>query len=158
MSLRQTDGNSGDRDVEELLRAARAAFVARADAAYDFDAGLADVRTRARASVYGHIDRLASMLTLVDRQGSNLAFDHVQRAREVLFELRSRVSDRRMSPTQRSVLLAQIGDHLMTADAILRSESGASLADAMQARLAELGPVPVDALGEFEALRTSCMG
>ena len=170
MSLRQTDGNSdgnfdgnsggnsGDRDVEELLRAARAAFVARADAEYDFDAGLADVRTRASASVYEHIDRLASMLTLVDRQDSNLAFDHVQRAREVLFELRSRMLDSRTSPARRAVLLAQIGDHLRTADAILRAEGGGSLADAMQARLADLGPVSVDALGEFEALRTSCMG
>lgn len=138
-------------DFEERLRAARAAYIAQADATFDFDAGLAEVRARARASVdervYEHVDRLASMLTLVDRQDSNLASDHVQRAREVLFEFRS-------CPDQRAALLAQVGDHLTSADAILRAEGGGSLADAMQARLADLGPVPVDALGEFEALRT----
>jgi hypothetical protein len=144
-------------DFEARLRAARAAFIAKADATFDFDAGLADVRARARASVdervYELVDRLASMLTLVDRQDSNLAFDHVQRVREILFEFRSRLSDGRYTSNQRAALLAQVGDHLTSADAILRAEGGGSLADAMQARLADLGPVSVDALGEFEALR-----
>lgn len=35
------------RDLDELLHAARSGFIARSDASFDFDAGLADVRQRA---------------------------------------------------------------------------------------------------------------
>lgn len=35
------------RDLDELLHAARSAFIARSDASFDFDAGLADVYRRA---------------------------------------------------------------------------------------------------------------
>jgi hypothetical protein len=159
--------------IEKLLQGVREAFIARADAVFDFDSGLKDVYARARLvnsrhsadppaadwrtatadAVQRQIDRLASMLRLIDRGYSQTAFDHLQRAMELLFEIRAGWPDNRLSRSHLMSLMAMAADHVKVADAALRSHSKLSLAEAVQTKLNDLGPISVDPIDELETLR-----
>ncbi|MFC1408955.1 hypothetical protein ACEZCY_06615 [Streptacidiphilus sp. N1-12] len=171
---------SGERGPEELCGEVRGAFIQRADGSFDFDAGLADVFARAGlerpavaaapasapapstwrlgpgavAAVCEQADRLTSVLGLFDQRVGPVAFDHLQCARELVFEFRSILSTAdQPDPERLAVLLARVGGHLDSADRLVRSQGSASLAEALRARLDDLGPVSVDPCGELEALR-----
>src|SRR5581483_9049369 len=106
------------------------------------------------AAICQQADRLASVLGLLDQGDAHLAFDHLQRARELVFAVRSIVSTAdRPYPERLAVLLARVAGHLDSADGLLRSQGWASLAQALRAGLGDLGPLCVDPYGELETLR-----
>ncbi|MFC1436290.1 hypothetical protein ACEZDB_37215 [Streptacidiphilus sp. N1-3] len=167
---------SGERGPEELCGEVRGAFIQRADGSFDFEAGLADVFARAGlerpeaaaapalatrrlgpgavAAVCEQADRLTSVLSLFDQRVGPVASDHLQCARELVFEFRSILSTvDQPDPERLAVLLARVGGHLDSADRLVRSQGSASLAEALRARLDDLGPVSVDPYGELETLR-----
>lgn len=156
-------------DVGQLFRVAREGFVARADSSFDFDAGLADVQARARAGSVGggpvveyvteaamgpirtQVDRLTSVLALVERHDSTLAVDHLRRAREILFEFRASASGGEVHPDLQVGMLGRIGDHITMAGRQMRT-SGGSLTAAVGEALRDLGDVAIDPVAEFEFL------
>lgn len=154
-------------DLDELVRTVRNRFVARSDAAFDFDAGLADVYARAglpgpapvpagtAGDVCGRIDALASVLAAAVRPEAvrDLATSHVRRARDVLFQLRHAVATRTLSPAGAARLLRTVGDNLARAERILQDRDGMSLDDAVRHHLRDLGDLPVDTSSQLRALR-----
>jgi hypothetical protein len=165
-----------DREPDELFHEVREAFIQRADGSFDFDAGLADVFARAGlerlsaaaqptpptwrlgpgavAAICEQADRLASILSLLDQGAAPLAFDHLQRARELVFEFRSIVSTADQPyPERLAVLLARVAGHIDSADSLVRSQGSTSLAEALRGALGDLGPIFVDPCGELETLR-----
>lgn len=141
-----------DHEIEKLVRAAQGRFVARADATFDFDAGLADIYRRAglelaprpasrpqgpgprsAAAAREHIDDLIMSLesiTLPARE-PDVATRHLQRATEILADLRRNLARGSVGGLQAQVALGRAGHVLDQADAALRAERGLSLDDAL---------------------------
>lgn len=167
-----------DRDADKIFREVREAFIRRADDSFDFDTGLADVFARAGldrrtaaaaapvpptwwpvpdtvAAVCEQADRLASVLSLLAPGDPPLASDHLQRARELVFEFRSIMSTAdRPHPERLAALLTRVTGHLDSADRLVRARGSSSLADALRAALGDLGPLPVDPFRELQTLRS----
>lgn len=150
----------GDDVVDELLRAARAGFVQRADASFDFGAGFADVVARARltrpnaVALCAQADRLASVLGLLPPGPAGPAHEPLRRARELVFAFRAAVSSSAAPrPEGLAALLDQVADHLDAADRLVRAHSGTTLAHAVRETLRDLGPVVVDPYAELATLR-----
>ncbi|RAG81851.1 hypothetical protein DN069_30825 [Streptacidiphilus pinicola] len=150
----------GDDAVDKLFRAARAGFVQRADASFDFAAGFADVVDRARLTrpsadaLCAQADRLASVLGLLTPGAAGLAHEQVRRARELVFAFRATVSSSAAPrPEGLAALLDQVADHLDAADRLVRAHGGTTLAHAVQETVRDLGPVAVDPSAELATLR-----
>lgn len=79
---------------DDLIRSARRSFLARHDATFDFDAGLADVRKRAAVLACDHIDGIVAQLgeALLVAGIRDLAGLHIQRAAGVLVQVRDHVA------------------------------------------------------------------
>jgi hypothetical protein len=142
-----------DRELDELLRAVRDRFIARSDASFDFEAGLADVRERAGlpfarvparrippgrgplsaavALVCEHVEDLVVSLDCVLLSGplSDLVGSQIQRATEVLLRLRDDVAAGSASLIDAGSAMATAREALSQADLILRVEHGVSLPD-----------------------------
>jgi hypothetical protein len=141
-----------DRELDEILRVTRARFVARTDADFDFDAGLADVYERAGLSFArvparprgGGPDPLLAAVALacanieefvvVLSSGllsagplPDLVGSHVQRAADVLLGLRHHLAAGTLSAGSAEAAINSVRDALGQADLILRVEVGSSL-------------------------------
>lgn len=149
---------TADRDdhvLDELLRAIRDRFIARSDASFDFEAGLADVRERADltfarvparrvppgrgpltaavALVCEHVEDLVVALGCLVLSGPlpDLVGSQIQQATEVLLRLRDEVAAGTMSLMDAGSAMAAARDALSQADLILRVEYGLSLPEAL---------------------------
>jgi hypothetical protein len=159
-----------DRELDELLQLVRDRFIARSDASFDFEAGLADVRERAGlpfarvrarrtppgrgplsaavALVCEHVEDLVVALDCMLLSGplSDLVGSQIQRATEVLLRLRDDVAAGTASLIDAGSAMATARDALSQTDLILRVEHGVSLPDVLAAGLGGAGS-PADSAG-----------
>jgi hypothetical protein len=162
-----------DRALDELLQAVRDRFIARSDASFDFEAGLADVRERAGlpfarvparrippgrgplsaavALVCEHVEDLVVVLDCVLLSGPlpDLAGSQIQRAAEILLRLRDDVAAGTASLTDAGSAMATARDALSQADLILRVERGVSLPEALATGPGGAGS-PADSAGHLD--------
>lgn len=153
--------------LDELLWVARDSFIARTDAAFDFETGLADVRERAGlcfalvparrirpgsgplsaavALVCEHLEDLVGALDCLLLSGPlpDLVGSQIQRAGEMLLQLRDRVAVGTASLTDAGSAFVTVRDALSQADLILRVEYGLSLPE-----LLSHGQGPLSGAGE----------
>jgi hypothetical protein len=151
--------DNDDRELDELLRRVRDRFITRSDARFDFEAGLADVRERADlpfarvparrippgrgplsaavALVCEHVEDLVVALDCLLLSGplSDLVGSQIQRATEVLLQLRDQVAAGTAGLMDAGPALATVRDVLSQADLILRVEHGLSLPAALASGL-----------------------
>jgi hypothetical protein len=144
-------------ELDELLRVVRASFIARSDAAFDFEAGLADIRERAGlafalvparrippgpgslsaavALVCEHVEDLVVALDCLLLSGPlpDLVGSQIQRAAEVLLRLRDELAAGIDSLTDVGSAFATVRDALSQADLALRIDHGRSLPEALAA-------------------------
>jgi hypothetical protein len=147
-----------DHELDELVRAARASFIARSDLTFAFEAGLADVYYRANlpfatvvarrpgsgpgplsgavALACSHLDEFISLLDTVLLSGTraNLPGSQIQRAREVLARLRAELASGCASRAGAMAAVASAADALDHADLRLRLERGPSPGDELRGR------------------------
>lgn len=118
------DHHGGGSDVDDLIRATRRSFMARHDATFDFDAGLADVRERAVALACDHIDGFVALLgeALLVAEIRDLTGLHIQRAVGVLVQVRSHVAAGSMSAAAAAEAFAEVSAALGRADLITTTE------------------------------------
>jgi hypothetical protein len=156
--------------LESMFERARAAFVERADLAFDFDAGLADVYGRADAAAARtgraprgvpptadavaeacrQADRLVSILSLFTSGDGPLVFEHVQSARELVLEFRAEAATAaRFDPERLAALLTRALGHLDSATGL----AGSPLSEMLRRKLTDLGSPHLDPSVELEALR-----
>ncbi len=144
-----------DYQLDELVRAARASFIARNDLTFDFEAGLADVYYRANlpfatvvarrpggpgplfgavALACSHLDEFISLLDAVLLSGThaNLTGSQIQRAREVLARLRAELANGSASRAGAMAAVAGAADALGQADLRLRVDRGPSPDDELR--------------------------
>lgn len=150
------DHARADQELDELLAAVRSRYIARSDACFDFDAGLADVRERADlpfarvparragggpgplsaavALACEQIEEFIAVLggVLLPGPPTDLVGSQVQRAAEVLLSLRDEITAGSASLARAGAAVTQAGDALGEADLILRVELGTSLDDVVQ--------------------------
>ena len=151
------DQHDSDREFDDLVRSWRRSFITANDAQFDFRSGLADVYERAGregarvpagpasggggpaadavAAVCGHIDEFVAVLgqVLLAETPQYLIGSHVQRAAEVLLQVREHVADGSMSPAVVADVFAVARDALGRADLIVTAERGESLDQALSA-------------------------
>jgi hypothetical protein len=142
-------------ELDELLRVVRHTFIARSDAAFDFEAGLSDVRERAGlpfalvparrippgsgplsaavALVCEHVEELVVALDCLLLSGPlpDLVGSQIQRAADVLLQLRDQVATGTASLADAGSAFATVRDVLSQADLILRVEHGLSLPETL---------------------------
>jgi len=147
-----------DHQLDELVRVARASFIARSDLTFDFEAGLADVYYRANppfatvvarrpaggpgpvsgavALACSHLDELISLLDTVLLSGThaNLPGSQIQRAREVLARLRAELARGSASRAGAMAAVASAADALDQADLRVRLERSPSPGDQLRGR------------------------
>ena len=150
---------------DELIRAIRARFVTRCDLTFDFTSGLADVYDRAgllpepvpawprdpgppprSAAVALACEQLEDFCALLDSvwlsgEQPELPGSHVQRAREVLARLATRLGARSAPatgevPLASAAALASAADLLGIADVLVRAQCGRTLDDLLTSRAA----------------------
>lgn len=161
-----------EHDADSRFKEARDAFVQRADASFDFESGLADIYARAAldavptpagsvppswhiapeaaAAVCRRADRLISILSLLEFEDGSLAFEHIQRARELTVEFRSIVSTAKKAHfDQLAALLTRALHHMETASEL----EGPPLSEILREKLVDIGSPHLDPCAELEALR-----
>ena len=118
---------------DDLIRSARRSFLARHDATFDFDAGLADVRKRAAVLACDHIDGIVAQLgeALLVAGIRDLAGLHIQRAAGVLVQVRDHVAAGSLSAAAAAEAFAEVSAALGRADLIMTTERH-SLASRLQ--------------------------
>lgn len=151
-------------ETDEFVRGVRDRYIDRADASFDFAAGLADVYLRAglpalpaAVDISARIDTLASLLDAVERLQVP-ASRQVRQAREGLFELRRAVTTRPRPWTGAGQLLHAVAGYLDRADRVLRDHSGTSLDEVIRQCLGDVLDHPVDIASEVRALRAQVTG
>jgi hypothetical protein len=154
--------HDSSRELDELIHSSRRSFITSSDASFDFDAGLADVYERsgrlmaqvpasppgggggpleaAVAAACEHIDDFVALLGQVMLAGSQpeLIGSQVQRAAEVLLQVREHVAGGSLSQAAAADAFAAARDALAQADLVVSVERGQSLDDALNASHAAL--------------------
>jgi hypothetical protein len=144
--------NDADQRLDALLRAVRSRFLAGADAGFDFEAGLADVCSRAARPVAGvpgrapnggpaprsavaeacdHLGQFVVALGAIHAAGPlpDPAVSQLRRAAEVVLRLHDHVAAGSLSAPDLAAALTDIRDALARAGLIMRTELGRSLDD-----------------------------
>lgn len=144
--------NHADQRLDALLRAVRSRFLAGADAGFDVEAGLADVRSRAAQPVAGvpgrapdggagprsvvaeacdHLGQFVVALGAVHAAGPlpDPAVSQLRRAAGAVLRLHDHVADGSLSAPGLAAALADTRDALARAGLIVRVEHGRSLDD-----------------------------
>lgn len=172
-----------DTELDRLIKEARAAELARMDAAFDFDAGLADVYDRAGLTrpsdrnakqsapaseddsesavraVCDHIEMIDALLAAVTKSDSGplLPTSYLKMARQFLLQLRTGLSARRLSAVEAIGLVNSIEHDFREADKTLRRQHGLSLQQALHDRIGELREISTDMTGQTQVLRQNVM-
>jgi hypothetical protein len=144
--------NDADQRLDALLRAVRSRFLAGADAGFDFEAGLADVCSRAARPVAGvpgrapnggpaprsavaeacdHLGQFVVALGAIHAAGPlpDPAVSQLRRAAEVVLRLYDHVATGSLSAPDLAAALTDTRDALARAGLMLRTEHGQSLDD-----------------------------
>lgn len=168
-------------ELDRLVVQTRANVIAKLDAATDFDAVFADIYARAgqpgsmpsnltrpadpggQGEDVGGVDAvcdLIDMLTTVleaaaahELSSPVAATLHLSTARYALLRLRSGLNGRRLSRSEAMRLIGNVEHNLREADAVLRTELGSSLDDALRGRIGELRELGDDLSGQLQTLR-----
>jgi hypothetical protein len=138
------DHSLGNGELDELIRRSRQSFIDRNDAGFDFQAGLADVRARARrlpghvpsgalaAAVADACDRVDEFVALLGRamlaaELQSLVGGQVQYAAEALLRARDQLLAWSLSGAAAAAAFAAARDALGQADLMARVSTGHSL-------------------------------
>lgn len=172
-----------DTELNRLIKEARAAELARMDAAFDFDAGLADIYARAGLTqpsdhnaeqpaptpqddpksavraVCDHIEMIDALLAAVTKADSGplLPTSYLKMARQFLLQLRTGLSARRLSAVEAFGLVNSIEHDFREADKTLRRQHGLSLQQALHDRIGELREISTDMTAQTQVLRQNVM-
>jgi hypothetical protein len=167
-------------DLDELISQTRASMIAKLDAATNFNAVLADIYLKADQAeisdpaefptvhpglgeprtaideVCDHIDMLCAVLKASDQSQPTsplLGTIYLNVARRSLQRLRNGLAKQRTSRDEAMRLIGHVEHNLQQADAILRSQYGLSLDDALHARIGDLVGLSGDIADEVQILR-----
>lgn len=138
------DHNLGDGELDELIRRSRRSFTDRNDAGFDFQAGLADVRARARrlpghvpsgvlaaaiTDASGRVDEFVAVLgqSLLAAELRELVGGQVQYAAETLLRARDQLLAWSLSGAAAAAAFTAARDALGQADLMARVSTGHSL-------------------------------
>jgi hypothetical protein len=149
------DHHERDLELDDLIRSSRRSFIARHDAGFDVEAGLADVRQRAsqpRAELPAsrtsggrppaavvlacdHVDDVIALLgeLMLVAELRHLVGGDIQRAGQVLMQVRSHVAAESLSAAVVAEVFAEVSAALGRADQAVSMETGQSLDDAFTA-------------------------
>jgi hypothetical protein len=167
--------------LDQLITRTRASVIAKLDAATDFSAVLADIYARAAkdgtpegaaaspgqsgprgpqtplAEACDHIDMLITLLNAAAGPGLKysplIGAIYLSSAQRSLQRLRSGLARHRAGRREALRLIGNVEHNLREADAVLRSEQGLSLDDALRDRIGDLVDLGSDITGQVRALR-----
>lgn len=161
------DHHESERELDDLIRSSRRSFMARHDTGFDVEAGLADVRERASHLLAGlpvsrtrggrppapaavvlaceHIDDFIALLgeLMLVAELRDLMGGHIQRAGEVLLQVRNHIAAGSISAAVVADVFAEVSAALRRADQAVSMGTGRSLEDAFIAtrpQASESGP------------------